>query len=99
MPGSPFVTVANVLEQIYSFLRTNVSEKECNKMQLAPPALKNVYRAFHERYRRIMDPVALTEERDKGLKRVDFLQGHDTFMGLANTGGDRMLDVWQLFVS
>ncbi|PBL01336.1 hypothetical protein ARMGADRAFT_1007338 [Armillaria gallica] len=98
-PGSPFVTVADVVEQIYTFLRTNVSEKECNKLPLAPPALKNVYRAFHERYQRIPDPIQLKEERDKGLKRVDFLQGHHVFMGLATTGGDRMPDVWQLFVS
>ncbi|KAK0433057.1 uncharacterized protein EV420DRAFT_1602119 [Desarmillaria tabescens] len=97
--GSPFVTVADVVEQIYTFLRTNVSEKECNKLQLPPQTLKSVYRAFHERYQRIPDPVKLKEERDKGLKRVDFLQGHHTFMGLATTGGDRMPDVWQLFVS
>ncbi|KAK0207970.1 hypothetical protein DFS33DRAFT_397238 [Desarmillaria ectypa] len=98
-PGMPFVTVADVVEQIYTCLRTNVSEKECNKLQLPPQALKNVYREFHERYKRIPDPVRLKEERAKGLKRVDFLQGHHTFMGLATTGGDRMPDVWQLFVS
>ncbi|KAK0478168.1 hypothetical protein IW261DRAFT_1482234 [Armillaria novae-zelandiae] len=84
-PGSPFVTVADV--------------KECNKLQLPQQALKSVYRAFHGRYQRIPDPVRLKEERDKGLKRVDFLQGHHVFMGLATTGGDRMPDVWQLFVS
>ncbi|KIJ59982.1 hypothetical protein HYDPIDRAFT_99616 [Hydnomerulius pinastri MD-312] len=46
--------------------------------------------AFHTRCRRI--PSQYEEQKSKGVKRVDFLRNHTTFMGLSST--KRGPDVW-----
>jgi hypothetical protein len=78
---SHYVTILDVLAQLYSFLRLTVSAKEfyCETSE----SQRDVTMAFHQRVSR--DPWTATVEEQKGLKRIDFLKGYNRFMGLSST--------------
>lgn len=76
-----YVTVLDVLTQLYSLLRLPVSRVEYEKEKAATQA--EISRAFHARIER--DPRTHVAEREKGLKRIDFLQGRNRFLGLSST--------------
>ncbi|TFK39186.1 hypothetical protein BDQ12DRAFT_682312, partial [Crucibulum laeve] len=78
-----FITVNDVLECIYQTLRQSVTENEFSK--LSPDSQRGVSKAYQRRYERIPDPSLREIERQKGLKRVDFLEKRNVFMGLSGT--------------
>ncbi|KAF7967794.1 hypothetical protein HWV62_32977, partial [Athelia sp. TMB] len=77
----PYVTVLDVLRALYNALRIPASRGEFAKETAAAQAA--IGAAFHARVAR--DPATHAGEREKGLKRVDFLQGRNRFLGLSST--------------
>ncbi|KAG1903046.1 uncharacterized protein F5891DRAFT_113694 [Suillus fuscotomentosus] len=79
-----YVTVGDVLTQLYSFLRTPGTREEfkATPSQSIRDTISAVYR---KRCSRASSAEAYAEEQRKGLKRVDFLMGRTTFMGLSST--------------
>jgi hypothetical protein len=76
-----FVTILDVLAQLYTLLRLRVSEKEF-KME-SFESQRDISAAFHQRVKRGRWTAAVEEQ--KGLKRIDFLKGRNRFMGLSST--------------
>jgi hypothetical protein len=76
-----FVTILDILAQLYTSLRLTVSEKEFNMESLE--SQREISAAFRQRVTR--DPWTAAVEEKKGLKRIDFLKGHNRFMGLSST--------------
>lgn len=81
---SHYVTVEDVLTQLYRFLRTPGTREEFKAApsQRVRDAIAEMY---HNRCLRASSAEAYAEEQRKGLKRVDFLMGRTTFMGLSST--------------
>ncbi|KAF8196173.1 hypothetical protein BJ912DRAFT_956616 [Pholiota molesta] len=85
-PKIGYVTIGDVFAALYRALRLNVSQEE---FALVPSAegrtiINNAYRF---RYKRQPDAQSYQEEKDKGLKRVDFLGLQTRFMGLVPAKG------------
>jgi len=78
---SHYVTIFDVLAQLYSFLRLTASAKEFNFETVE--SRSEISRAFRQRVSR--DPRTASVEESKGLKRIDFLKGRNRFMGLSST--------------
>jgi hypothetical protein len=78
---SHYVTIFDVLAQLYNFLRLTVSAKEfkCETFE----SQRDISAAFRQRVSR--DPWTAAVEEQKGLKRIDFLKGRNRFMGLSST--------------
>lgn len=79
--SQPYVTVIDVLEQLYRWLRLTVSQKEFDME--SPASREAITAAFHQRFNRVWQTIAV--EKKKGLKRVDFLKGHNRWVGLSST--------------
>ncbi|KAF8999118.1 hypothetical protein BDQ17DRAFT_1361375 [Cyathus striatus] len=79
-----YVTVLDVLEETYRYLRNNISEKEYYSIpdehdrQMAA-------NAFRTRYSRFLDQRVSQEEKRKGMKKIDLLKGRSIFSGLSAT--------------
>ncbi|KAF9218687.1 hypothetical protein BS17DRAFT_519974 [Gyrodon lividus] len=92
-PSKHFVSVRDLLEALYCFLRHPVLASEYNT--LPTQQIKDeVAIAFHARCGRAPSKEAAAEQYHKGLKRVDFLRGRNRFMGLSSTKLGP--DVWVL---
>ncbi|KAG1730098.1 hypothetical protein EDD22DRAFT_928916 [Suillus occidentalis] len=81
---SPYVTVEDVLVQLYRFLRIPGTREEFK----AAPSQRirdTISETYHNRCLRASSAEDYEEEKRKGLKRVDFLMGRTTFMGLSST--------------
>ncbi|KAG2034089.1 hypothetical protein BDR03DRAFT_965796 [Suillus americanus] len=78
------VTVEDVLTQLYRFLRIPGTREE---YKAAPNqhVRDTIAETYHNRCLRTSSAEAYAEEQRKGLKRVDFLMGRTTFMGLSST--------------
>jgi hypothetical protein len=84
VPGiapNAFVTIYDVLARLHHALRNGASEREF--LMLPPKARSRVRASYENRYRRIRDRRAYEAEKSNGLKKIDFLMGHSTFLGLA----------------
>jgi hypothetical protein len=75
-----FVTVSDVLGGLYCALRIAVKEGEFNS--LAETGQRKVKEAFKKR---CADKDAEEKEREKGMKRIDYMMGHHRFAGLSLT--------------
>lgn len=83
-PTKHCISVRELLEALYCFLRQPVLSSEYNT--LPTQALKDdVSIAFHTRCGRAPSKEAADEQYQKGVKRVDFLLGRTRFMGLSST--------------
>ena len=92
-PTKHYVSVRDLIEALYCFLRHPVLQSEYNT--LPTQALKDeVSLAFHSRCGRAPSKEAAEEQYQKGVKRVDFLRGRTRFMGLSSTKVGP--DVWIL---
>ncbi|KAG7094548.1 hypothetical protein E1B28_005376 [Marasmius oreades] len=88
-----FVTVRDVLDAIYRTLRKNVTHNEYNSISSHQDRLR-VNEAYERRYSRIRDYHASREEKQSGVKRVDFLHKRTRFMGILPSKGAS--HVWEL---
>jgi hypothetical protein len=83
-PWSIYVTrrggirIIDVFEKIHESFSIVLGGDE--KKKLSPHKMKYYNRAFRQRCAITPGPTALEEE--KGMKRVDLLEGHSIFMGL-----------------
>jgi len=89
------VTVRDVFDGIYRSLRLTALEAE---FQCLPSEAKHrVNNAYIRRYKRIDDSETRQLEKNKGLKRVDFLEERTVFTGLSSTTEGP--HIWLLSVS
>jgi len=93
----PIVTVWDVLVAIYSTLRRSVTPEEYSALP-SHEVTKHVNGAYRQRHSLIEDPERRWKEEQKGVKRVDFLQGMNRFMGITKVLDDHP-GVWTLVVS
>jgi hypothetical protein len=89
------VTVADMLNGVYFYLRLPVSEAEFHT--LPSQARAEVTMSFKNRYRRIRNDVEYEREKSKGVKRIDFLMGRVQWAGLSSSKAGP--DVWVLNVA
>jgi hypothetical protein len=87
-----YVTVLDVIQGVYRFLRGQSTEREYKS--LSADKQKRVENAYNQRWQRC-HPAEREMERIKGIKRVDFLAESKFFWGLTPT---KELGVWQLQV-
>lgn len=80
-----YVTVDDVLEAIYRTLRANVTHEEYAALPTERD-IHSVASAYEERYRRVRGEREYQEEKRRGVRRVDYLMGRTTFMGLSVNG-------------
>lgn len=90
-----YITVKDVLDEIYYTLRTNMTGSEFNSLLSSTSDQRRVVKAYEQRYRRIRDLGEYEEEKRKGVKRVDFLMERTKFAGISST---RRADAWILHV-
>ncbi|KAF7348968.1 hypothetical protein MVEN_01417700 [Mycena venus] len=91
-----YVTVGDVLNAVYSALRVNVTPAEYSA--LGTQKLKGqATAAYRRRYERLRGHRGYTQEKQQGMKRVDFLMGYNKFQGISPTS--RSSNVWQLNIS
>lgn len=89
--GETTVTVEHVLRGIYNFLRHAVNGSELQNMYRAQPDLKEkVGEAFRARIAHVPENKR-SEERNKGIKRVDLLGDIVQFAGLSPGSEEGML--------
>lgn len=75
-----------------------VTSSEYQALQ-SPQATAKVNEAYFHRCRSIMDPTARKVEEARGVKRVDFLMGHNKFLGLSSRTSMRNGEtIWELNV-
>lgn len=104
-PGAPlprngqYVTVGDVLAALYSTLRLPVSRAEIGALAPAPAQTAALARAYEARLSRVEDARERHVEREKGVKRIDWLiaAGATRFAGLKAT--PKGPDVWVLALS
>jgi len=89
----PYITVEDVLGQLYSFLRTPGTRDEYKAVPNQFSRDK-IAESYGRRCSRASSAEEYAAEQRKGLKRVDFLMGRTTFMGLSSTKLGP--DVWVL---
>ncbi|KAG6877172.1 hypothetical protein C0992_010645 [Termitomyces sp. T32_za158] len=79
-----YVTVQDVLDELYYFFRKNISAEEFHALP-TDQARRKVTLAYEQRYRRITSPREYEDEKRRGVTRVDFMMGHNNFAGLSPT--------------
>ncbi|KAF8345398.1 hypothetical protein F5887DRAFT_966619 [Amanita rubescens] len=80
-----FVSVRDIIDNIYHCLRTKVGGRELSKQFPKKMDQDRVTAAYRQRYRHYKDPRTYDEEKLRGLLRIDFLMGHSKFRGLSKT--------------
>jgi len=76
-----FVTVNDVLTQIYHTLRKHLSSSEYNLLGSSHDK-ERAGDAYRRRYRRFRDSRAYDDEKQGGMRRIDFLMDSSRFGGL-----------------
>jgi hypothetical protein len=80
-----FVSVMDIINAIYLYLRMRVGEQELSKHFPKRIDQDRVRAAHRQRYRHYKDRRTYNEEKLSGLRRIDFLMGHSKFRGLSET--------------
>ncbi|KIY61200.1 hypothetical protein CYLTODRAFT_427642 [Cylindrobasidium torrendii FP15055 ss-10] len=88
-----YVTVSDVLGEIYENLRRNIRREEFYALRSREQ--ERVTEAYQRRYRRIRDVKQREIEKQGGSKRIDFLKGAVWFSGMEKTAAE---DEWMMFV-
>ncbi|KAJ7161642.1 hypothetical protein C8R46DRAFT_904715 [Mycena filopes] len=91
-----YVTVSDVLSSVYFTLRATATHTEF--LTLRAPLRHLVFVAYRQRCERVRGRGrrGCSEERQVGIRRVDFLVGYTRFSGISP---GRSSDVWQLHIS
>jgi hypothetical protein len=76
-----FVTLNDVLVQMYHTLRKHLSASEYNLLASSRDK-ERAGEAYRRRYRRFRDDRAYNDEKQGGMRRVDFLMDSTKFAGL-----------------
>ncbi|TFK70733.1 hypothetical protein BDN72DRAFT_856702 [Pluteus cervinus] len=79
-PGR-FVTVNDVLYAIYKDVNLAIAKADIDVLSLRDQ--EKVVKAYGKRCNSIKDPKAASRERASGVRRVDFLNGRTSFVGLS----------------
>jgi hypothetical protein len=78
--GLPYVSVGDVLAELYQMLRLSVAQPELNMLlQHHPRRAEPISEAHHKRVRAATDR---RYEESRGVRRVDLLMGQTKFAGL-----------------
>ncbi|KAJ7635365.1 hypothetical protein FB45DRAFT_911345 [Roridomyces roridus] len=88
-----YVTVFDVLNGIYHALRVNATQAEFNALG-SSKLMRRATAEYERRYERLEGRRGYSEEKRGGLKRVDFLMGYTSLLGISPTKGAP--DIWQL---
>ncbi|KDR68966.1 hypothetical protein GALMADRAFT_77945 [Galerina marginata CBS 339.88] len=91
----PYITLEDIFCAIYRSLRTSITLSEFYWFS-SQSSHSYATRAYKQRYRRHSSSRVYEEEKRHGMKRVDFLLGHSSFLGISNTCCQ--LNKWQLNV-
>ncbi|PFH44656.1 hypothetical protein AMATHDRAFT_200950 [Amanita thiersii Skay4041] len=91
--SASYITVADVLTALYRNLRLSVTREEYNSLGDSPER-EHVNQAYFSRCERIFDPVRQGEEKNKGVKRIDFLKNRCRFLGLSGTLAST--EIWEV---
>ncbi|KXN84614.1 hypothetical protein AN958_12295 [Leucoagaricus sp. SymC.cos] len=80
----PFVTISDVLGGLYRALRIPVREEEFSRESAEKQ--NAISTAYYQRFERhVSDRQLREQEKQKGVKRIDFLAGSHRFKGLSKT--------------
>ncbi|EIW61920.1 uncharacterized protein TRAVEDRAFT_35348 [Trametes versicolor FP-101664 SS1] len=79
--AAPYVTVGDVLYALYRALRMGVTAAELHLCDLNHR--ERVHATYHARYSQVARADERATEKNKGIKRVDFLCGARKFVGLS----------------
>ncbi|KDR65008.1 hypothetical protein GALMADRAFT_260377 [Galerina marginata CBS 339.88] len=94
----PYLTVGDVFNAVYRYLRTNITKAEFNSLRSVNSlSQQRATCAYEWRYRRHRDARVYRAEKNGGMKRVDLLMGNSRFIGISNTCC--LSDEWQLNVT
>ena len=91
-----FVTVNDVLVQMYSTLRRHLSSSEYDLLGSSDKARAGD--AYKRRYRRFRDGRAYDDEKHGGMRRVDFLMDSTKFGGLTRAVNAYGEEGWMMSV-
>ncbi|KAH6908451.1 hypothetical protein BKA70DRAFT_1279764 [Coprinopsis sp. MPI-PUGE-AT-0042] len=78
-----YVTVQDVIDQLYGTLRSNIGQSDYDRMGSAER--KMAIRAYEDRYRRFRERREYEYEKAGGMKRIDMLMSRTRFIGLSRT--------------
>ncbi|KAG6917083.1 hypothetical protein DXG01_003972 [Tephrocybe rancida] len=92
-PSQGYVSVNDVLEELYHSLRTNITARDYAALP-SEKARRQVSLAYEQRYKRVRGTRDYEDEKQRGVLRVDFLMGRTRFMGLSSN--ERGAGVWLL---
>lgn len=87
-----YVTLKDALQAIYTQLRINLGPKDFARLS-SRSEQKEAVSAYGRRYTRHKSQEMYDQEKNGGMKRVDFLGRNATFLGLEGT---KRADVWIL---
>ncbi|KAH6908450.1 hypothetical protein BKA70DRAFT_1103558 [Coprinopsis sp. MPI-PUGE-AT-0042] len=91
----PYVTVGDVLNELYLQLRVPVTREEYETLgQLK----RGVDAAYFCRFNKVADPQLRDLEAGKGVKRIDWLMTRNRFCGLSLSLDHNGPDIWELNV-
>ncbi|KAJ6534139.1 hypothetical protein B0H19DRAFT_900809, partial [Mycena capillaripes] len=82
--NATYVTVADVLNAIYQTLRANATSAEYEALR-TDKLMRRVAHSYTQRCERLRGQRGYAQEKNEGLKRVDFLMGYTHFQGIAPT--------------
>ena len=80
------VTLYDVFEALYLSLRIQV--KKAEYWYPSPAYQKEIAASYHTRVDKIPDKTMRKEQREKGVRRLDFLVGCTRFSGISTYGKD-----------
>ncbi|KAJ7734128.1 hypothetical protein B0H16DRAFT_1578372 [Mycena metata] len=90
-----YATVSDVLNAVYCCLRVNVTHGEFLTLG-THKLMHQVSEAYRRRCERLRGHRGYREEKQSGIRRIDFLMGYTKFKGISP---GRSSDVWQLHIS
>ncbi|KDR65696.1 hypothetical protein GALMADRAFT_27435, partial [Galerina marginata CBS 339.88] len=76
-----YIVLGDVFQAVYQSLRTNITRSELDSVSQAEQS--RVSRAYMHRYRRQRSRRAYDAEKYGGIKHIDFLLGHSSFLGIS----------------
>lgn len=86
-----YVTLYDVLDQLYTQLRINITKSDYEKWSSSERA--RATKSYEHRYRRCKSQEKYQHEKSGGMRRIDFLMERTKFLGLSKS---KRGDTWTL---